>query len=245
LIIMNLNKKNIYIGLGIIVVIAALILVWLFQLAGLSRIIKTSSPKGGENKPLVSPPPTITEEKEETVVLKSIPVLGEKTAPITLIEFASFDCLYCAHFQQQIFPQLKENYINSGKVKFVFYQFPGQDPRLNLESQATFCAKEKNKYWEYIDTLFYQSVPSDLTEELQIIQALNNLGFSAGVDDGSIMSCLFSRKYADLVSEQNSLAEKLKIENLPTFLIGSQRIVGIRTYQELAKFLDEELAKIK
>lgn len=83
------------------------------------------------------------------------PVLGSPTAPVTIIEFSDYQCPFCYSFWQQTLPQIKKNYIDTGKVKFVYRDFPlNIHPMAEPSARAANCAGEQGKYWEYHDKIF-------------------------------------------------------------------------------------------
>src|SRR3989344_9399332 len=84
------------------------------------------------------------------------PVLGEKNAKVTIIEFSDFQCPFCSRFRDQTFDQIKSKYIDTGKVKFVYRDFPLTQihPMAQKGAEASECADEQGKFWEYHDLLF-------------------------------------------------------------------------------------------
>lgn len=96
------------------------------------------------------------------------PVLGNANAPVTVIEFSDFQCPFCESFFKNTFPSLKKDYIDTGKVKFYYRQFPltSIHPNAQEAAEAAECANEQNKFWQYHDMLFQQqssweSLPTD------------------------------------------------------------------------------------
>src|SRR3989338_199678 len=83
------------------------------------------------------------------------PFKGSKDAPVTIIEFSDYQCPYCARFDQQTLPALTDNYINTGKVKFVYRDFPlAFHKNAQKASEASECADEQGKFWEMHDKIF-------------------------------------------------------------------------------------------
>src|SRR3989344_2071642 len=84
------------------------------------------------------------------------PVIGDKDAKVTIIEFSDFQCPFCSRFREQTFDQLKKEYIDTGKVKFVYRDFPLESihPNALKAAEASECADDQGKFWEYHDILF-------------------------------------------------------------------------------------------
>ena len=94
-----------------------------------------------------------------TVSVDDDPVLGNAAAPVTMIEFSDFQCPFCLKFWQETFPQIKQTYIDTGKVKFVYRDFPlSFHPGAMPAAQAANCANEQGKYWEMNDLIFKKQI---------------------------------------------------------------------------------------
>ena len=144
---------------------------------------------------------------------------GDENAPITVIEFGDYSCPGCAMFNIQVKPQVELNLVQTGKVKFVFYDFPltSIHPNSFLAARAARCADDQGRFWDYHDNLFRAQPrwstlanPTDLLEEYSR---------SLDMDDGAFTSCLNSDKYAELVTANMQLGEVLGVPSTPTILI--------------------------
>src|SRR4030042_1074793 len=97
------------------------------------------------------------------------PVLGDVNAPVTLIEFSDFQCPYCLTFWREVFPQLKSTYIDTGKVRFVYRDYPLPFHAMaQTYAEAAQCANEPGKYWEMHDQLFTKQEGADPEVELTV-----------------------------------------------------------------------------
>jgi protein-disulfide isomerase len=94
--------------------------------------------------------------ERKTIKTDGLPVLGSPDAKVTLAEFSDFQCPYCKYFKEGVVDAIKDKYIKTGKVKFVFKDFPLSQihPYAQKAAEASHCAEEQGKYWEYHDTLF-------------------------------------------------------------------------------------------
>ena len=115
--------------------------------------------------------------------------MGRSDAPVTLLEFADFQCPYCRHFHTESFAELKKNYIDTGKVRFISRDLP-LDFHANAltAALAARCAGEQNKYWELRDALILNA--KDLARE-----SILKYAQQAGVEMNTFRSCLDTQKY--------------------------------------------------
>jgi protein-disulfide isomerase len=164
--------------------------------------------------------------------------MGADNAPITIIEYASMTCPHCARFDTEVFPQLKEKYIDTGKVRYILREFP-----LDRLAAAAFmlarCA-DKDKYFPLIDTLFKQQatwvVPTDATKQLLLIAK------EAGFTDSSFKACLANQKVLDGIEWVRARAvEKFKVNSTPTFFINGEMHRGEMSLDEIEKAIQPYL----
>ena len=164
--------------------------------------------------------------------------LGAENAPITMIEYASMTCPHCARFGTEVFPQVKEKYIDTGKVRYIFREFP-----LDLLAAAAFmlarCA-DKDKYFPLIDTLFKQQETwagaADPSKQLLLI------GKEAGLSESSFKACLANQKLFDGIEWVRARAiEKFKVNSTPTFFINGEIHRGEMTLDEIEKAIQPYL----
>ena len=94
---------------------------------------------------------TLTESK---LIQNGSPILGNPDAPITILEWGDYQCTYCYKFHQETLDKIKMQYIETGKVKLVFKDFPLNGPDSILAAEAAFCANDQNKYWKFHDELY-------------------------------------------------------------------------------------------
>ena len=151
--------------------------------------------------------------------------LGPDNAPAKMLVFSDFMCPYCGNFAMQIEPQLKNEYINQGKLQLVFYDFPlgGSHIHSFLAARAARCAGDQNKFWEYHDHLFArlqewggaQSPPIDTF-----------VGYAAalGLNRDDFEGCLKSDKYQDVVSAGRLLGDALGVNATPTLIVNGKRV---------------------
>jgi protein-disulfide isomerase len=164
-------------------------------------------------------------------------VLGSDKAPVTIIEYASMTCPHCAHFSQETFPELQKRYIDTGKVKFIFREFP-----LDALAAAGFmlarCAGN-DKFMPIIETLFAKQADWVVQKPIEPLKAIaKQFGFT----EDSFNQCLANQKVLDDVQAvRDRAAQKLGVNSTPTFFINGKRLQGDVTIDAMAKEIDPYL----
>ena len=160
--------------------------------------------------------------------------LGPATSPVTVTEYASMTCGHCAHFNENVFPKIKSEYIDSGKIRWVFREFP-LDIKAAAGSMLARCiAKEDaGKYFAVIDMLFKQQndwVSKNTTE------TLTRIGKQAGLSQQAVEECLKDQALLDkIAADQKFASEVLKVNSTPTFFINGEMVKGATSFEEFDK----------
>ncbi len=165
------------------------------------------------------------------------PSKGSKNAPVTIVEFSDFQCPYCGKFYSQTLPSIEEQYIKTGKVKLVFRDFPlGFHQYAQKASEASECADEQGKFWEYHNKLF----------DNQGALALENLKQYAkdlGLNEAKFNDCLGTSKMATEVKKDASDGSSYGVSGTPAFFINGILIEGAYPFESFKQVIDSELAK--
>jgi protein-disulfide isomerase len=156
-------------------------------------------------------------------------VLGDPKAPITLIEYASFTCPHCAHFSVAILPEVKKKWVDTGKVKLIYRDFPLDQTALKAAQLAECAAKER--YYGVVDMIFATqqnwATASDpigeLTKSLRI----------AGMGEAEVKACLANEAVANGVIADYRGGETLGVNSTPSLFINGEMFKGARTVEEL------------
>ena len=159
--------------------------------------------------------------------------LGPADATVTIVEYAATTCPHCAAFNKDVFPKIKSEFIDTGKVRYVFREFP-----LNIKDLA--CAMlarriagdDSAKYFAVVDIMFRQQdrLVEKTTETLRLI------GRQAGLSAQAVEDCLKDQAMLDKISADQKYAEDvLKVEGTPTFFINGDEIVGEAAFEEFDK----------
>ncbi|MEX2036874.1 MAG: DsbA family protein [Xanthobacteraceae bacterium] len=163
--------------------------------------------------------------------------LGKADAPVTIVEYASMTCPHCAHFHETTYPELKKRYIDTGKVRFIFREFP-LDPLAAGASMLARCAG-KDKYFALIETLFQQQRQWAVDKPIPPLMAIAK---QAGFTEQSFNTCLADQKMLDaLNAERSRAADKFGVSSTPTLFINGKVQKGGASIEELVKIVDPML----
>jgi protein-disulfide isomerase len=160
--------------------------------------------------------------------------LGPKDAPVTITEYASMTCPHCAAFNEQVFPKIKSEYIDTGKVRYIFREFP-LDIKAAAGSMLSRCIAKDDapKYFAVTDMLFRQQndwVLKNTTE------TLTRIGKQAGLTQQQVEACLKDQALLDkIAADQKYASDVLKVDSTPTFFINGEKIKGEASFDEFAK----------
>src|SRR5258705_7996586 len=157
--------------------------------------------------------------------------LGAANAPVTIIEYASMTCPHCSHFHETTFPEMKKKYIDTGKVRFIFREFP-LDPLAAAGSMLARCAGG-DKYFPLLEALFSQQKDWVVQKPLAPMLAIAK---QAGFTQQTFDECLANQKMLDGIEESRTrAATKFNVNSTPTFFINGKIFRGALTPEELDK----------
>jgi len=166
------------------------------------------------------------------------PFLGDEDAPLTIVEFSDFQCPFCGRFRDQTLDQIEEEYIDTGKVKFVYRDFPLSSihPFAQKAAEASECADDQDKFWEYHDVLFENQRSLDTG-------SLKKYAVDLGLDTSEFNTCLDSGKHADEVTKDLNDAQRAGGRGTPFFIVGSTPLSGAQPFSAFQAAIEAELAK--
>jgi protein-disulfide isomerase len=160
--------------------------------------------------------------------------LGPANATVTITEFASMTCPHCAAFTEKVFPKIKSEYIDSGKIRFVFREFP-LDVKAAAGSMLARCIAKDDagKYFAVIDMLFRQQNEWVLKNTAE---TLTRIGKQAGLSQQQVEDCLKDQALLDkIAADQKYANEVLKVNSTPTFFINGEMLKGDQSFEEFDK----------
>ena len=168
-------------------------------------------------------------------------VIGSAKAPVTITEYASMSCSHCAAFGENVFPMLRSRYIDTGKVRFVFREFP-LDIKAATASMLARCISKGNseKYLSAIETLFklQERLVTETKETLLFVGKLN------GMSEQDVAACASDQAQLDKLSaDQQYALKELKVVSTPTFFLNGVKLQGSMSFEELDERIKPLLKK--
>lgn len=232
---MTKEKTNFILGLLTGVAVISLIGFMVISIAyfrkdgsnSLANIDSNQVVEKDEERP--APAPTLG-KPVDIKVASSDHIRGDKDAPITIVEYSDFQCPYCSRFHDTML-QVMENYPDD--VRWVYKHFPLDSihPQARKAAEASECAGEQNKFWEYTDKLFENQSSLNTDYFGKAAKELN-------LDTNKFNSCLSSGKYASKVNSDSREGQQAGVTGTPGSFINGQALKGARPYSELAAMID-------
>ena len=172
------------------------------------------------------------------------PVLGSTSAPITIVEFGDYQCEACYHWYHNTRADIIDNYIETGKVNLVFMDLPFLGRDSITAAQATYCADDQGKYWEYHDTLynFQEAIDNGWASKDRLV----SFAFNLDMNLDEFNDCMDSSKYAKRVKANYDESQRFGAEATPTFLIISpdgavKKITSAQPYSVFSQVIEPML----
>lgn len=246
-------KRNIYTPILVVLLLVASYLLGMLT-TKIQYLEKTSNaaevtaqaapqqPQTGQNPVLGTD--TKQPAKKVEIEIGSAPVQGDSKAPVTIIEFSDFQCPYCKQFFDTTISQIKTEYVKTGKVKFAYKHFPlSFHQNAQKAAEASECANEQNKFWEYHDQLFSTQSTWESQDAATAATTFTSYATQLGLDATQFSSCLSSSKYKQKVEQDAALGAQVGVTGTPGTFINGQLIVGAQPYATFKTIIDAELAK--
>ena len=166
-------------------------------------------------KRLPPPPPPAIEKLEKPVTLGSLAPRGKPDAPLTIIEFSDYQCPYCKRHVEQTLPKLLSDYVDSGKARYAFRDYPLEQihPLAPKAAEAARCAGDQGKYWEMHDRLFANQNALQPEKLSGHAKALN-------LDVAAFQACLDDKRHALQVREDIEAGDGVGARGTPMFIVG-------------------------
>jgi len=172
---------------------------------------------------------------KKNLVENGSPILGDPSAPITMLEWGDYQCTFCYRFHQSSLNIILEEYIDSGKINLVFKDFPLNGPDSILGAEAAYCAGDQGKYWAFHNEL-YSNWAGERTGWINY-DSLNQFAKSVNLELDEFTTCLDEHKYKQKVLELEKFGKELGIDATPSFLIfNDKKIIKIRGNQPIDSF---------
>lgn len=166
---------------------------------------------------------------------------GNRDSKVTVIEFADFQCPFCGEWHKEIYPKLKSEYIDNGKVNFVFWDLAFLGEESLFAAEAALCAKDQGKFWEYHDKLFNNQNGENQNGFSNA--NLKKFGAEIGLVPTDFNSCVDSRIYKPIVEESTTNSNQYLVNSTPTVFINGLRFEGVMPWENYKQIIESELAK--
>ena len=163
-------------------------------------------------------------------------VKGDKDAPVTIVEFSDYECPFCTKFYDQSLQQIEKNYIDTGKVKFIYRDFPlSFHQNAQKAAEAAECAGEQDKYFEMHDLLFEKGVSGG-------VNAFKQYAKDIGLNTKKFDQCLDSGAMAQEVKDDFAAGQQLGVSGTPAFFINGKLVSGAQPYSVFEQIIEQELS---
>jgi protein-disulfide isomerase len=187
-------------------------------------------------KPTNNPSPTPSVDME--ALMDDDAVKGDENAPVTIVEWSDFECPFCTRFYEQTLGLIDEQYIQTGKVKLVYRDYPlGFHPNAQKAAEAAECADEQDMFWEMHDLLFERGVTGGT-------ESFKQFAVDLGLNANEFNDCLDSGEMAAEVAKDMQDGQAAGIRGTPGFIINGQLVSGAQPFANFKQVIDAELAKV-
>lgn len=192
-----------------------------------------------------APPTEPSSAAQAPAVPAPFNVIGREDAPVTIIEFTDLQCPYCARFAQQTFPQLKRDYIDTGKLRYTSRDLPLPMHEFALAAAvASRCAGEQGKFWEYREALF-------AAQQTLGARPYARIAADLGLDTARLDACREDGRQEAIVRAELALAAQSGIQSTPSFVIGrvvngefqGEVVTGAQPYEAFRATIEALLAR--
>ena len=165
--------------------------------------------------------------------------IGEESAPIQMLVFSDYMCPACAVWAGQVEPMVKRDFVETGKVRLTYYDFPlSPGHRFSfVAARAARCAGDQGKFWDYHDRLFGAQTQWSYVASMPIDQFIQ-YGRDIALDMGSFESCVKSDQHAEVVTANKMLGETLGVGGTPTVFVNGRQLQQWSNYTSVKEYLD-------
>ncbi len=231
----QITQTHVLVGL---LVVAAFLIGLLFPKNGLQLGGSTTTPTAQQPGTVATPAPG----QKVSVSNGHLPGLGNKNAKVTIVEWADFRCPFCERLFTDVEPNLKKDYIDTGKVQFYFRHFAFLGPASTVAANAAECANEQNKFWDFHDYL-YKNQPPETDTSMYTVDNLTQIAGNMGMNTDQFKNCLSTNKYQKNIDQDYQEGQKAGVSGTPATVINGNLVVGAVPYSQFKQTIDQELSK--
>lgn len=224
---MNPTRRTVLLGTGAVIVAAAGFGGW--------RLLSTDTAVIGAAE---------AQDASGEALLEAGPLgdktLGEADAPVTVIEYASMTCGHCASFHADTYPQFKSEYVDTGKVRFIFREFP-LDPVATAAFMLARCIEGEDRYFPFVEAMFDQQQAWAFADNPE--EGLFNMARQAGFTREKFEACLTNQEILDGVNAvRERAADEFDVNSTPTFFINGEIFRGVMSFEQMQEVIERHLS---
>ncbi len=174
-----------------------------------------------------------------------LPILGDKDAKVTIVEFSDFQCPFCKSLFDDAFVQIKKDYVDTGKVKFAYRHYPltSIHPNAQKAAEAAECANAQGNFWDYHDELFKNQADWESLDSTAAQAKFAEYATALGLNGDTLASCVSSGEMADRVKKDLDAGTAAGVDGTPATYINGMMISGAAPYADFKAEIDKQLAK--
>ena len=185
--------------------------------------------------------PSVAPGTPVNVSVGNLPALGNKDAKVKVVEFADFQCPFCEQWFSQVMPQLKKDYIDTGKIAFYWRDYPFLGQESNYAASAARCANDQGKFWDFHDYLYTHQGQENSGAFSK--DNLKQFAATMGLNTDQFNSCLDADKFSKDYQTDLSDGQKAGVNGTPTVFVNGIAIVGAQPYEAFKSAIDTALKK--
>ena len=182
----------------------------------------------------------LTTAEIEKLIKDGAPVLGNMDAKVTVVEFGDFQCPYCGKYFKQILPEIREKYIKTGKVRFIYMSFAFLGQESQDSAQAAKCAQDQGKFWEYHDYIYNNQQGENRGAFSP--ENLKAFAIKLGLSSAQFNKCLDEKKYEKYITNEVQVGRKFGVKGTPATFINDFFIDGLQDVSYFRNRIEAELA---
>lgn len=226
----HVQRITMYTGIGVLAVLLVLVGIYLFTERGVPRRSAEAESVGNFEE-----------------YLETRPSLGDPNAPVTLVEFADFKCPACKAFHELAYYNLKEDFIDRGRVRLVFMNFPiplGEDSYTAAVAGECLFRQDERAFWLYYDAMYtYQGPESQRWVTLNRLQEIvqDYVDPLVDVDEEDFAQCVEEERYRDVVEQDRQMGVNLGVRGTPTIFLNGEKLERWGPYSQLKARIEREL----
>jgi protein-disulfide isomerase len=237
----KVNFQKAVIGVLMLVVIGGAF--WVGRLTTELKLLKDQPGTANQaaQQPQVAATARLSEADWQALLKDSAAVRGEENAPVVMVEFTDYQCPFCKRAFEQTYPEIKKQYIDTGKVRYLVHDLPLPiHPNAPAAALAARCAGEQGRYWPMHDAIF---AGQDDWANGKVDELMRQYARGVGVNAGQFNNCYDGAKYQTVVEADAALAARLGATGTPTFFINGRTLVGAQPIAAFKAVIEEELGK--